>query len=403
MLEKVFKHNNNVNNHSPKNFEILGVETELALNSMPFSAPSLKFEAAKIIKKDFLKTSQSKSDIDILKSIRQKSDTENLVFTKADKGNTVVAISQIGYIQETLEFLNSGTNEILKKDPTHIFQKAIKCVIQNCKSLFNEKDISRLTLMNPQSPKLYSLIKLHKTGYPIRPVVSFFSAPSYKLSKKLIDIINHYTQFTAKFQIKNSINLIKEIENIKLPDNAKLISFDVSNLFPSIPIQETIILVEKLLTLKNVNIIKKQEILDTLKTCLEQNYFEFDRTLYSSGEGLIMGNPLSPLLAEIFMDSLEDKISKHIFKKFIYWYGYVDDVLACFTGTDRQLTQFLEFINNIHPNIKFTIEKEINNSINFLDLTICRVKNKHEFSIFHKPIYTHRYHYKQYLLPPNST
>lgn len=389
-LEKGFKFNNSNSEFSSRNYEILGVETELALNSISPNLTNLKYEASNIIKKEFLiKKATPKIHSNIIRQIKQKSVDENVIFTKADKGNTVVAMASNEYVQKTLEFLNPARYIILSKDPTEIFQKTVKTIINNCKSLFNDRDSSILTLMNPQSPKLYSLIKLHKTGYPIRPVVSFFSAPSYKLSKKLIDIINHSTNFIAKFQIKNSLDLIRKIENLKIPSNSKLISFDVCNLFPSIPINDTIALVEELLSVKNVNIVKKQDILASLKTCLEQNYFEFNGTIYSSKEGLIMGNPLSPLLAEIFMDSLENKISKHpLFSKFVYWYRYVDDILACFTGTDRQLQLFLDYINNIHPNIKFTIEIENNNSINFLDLTISRKENKHVFSIFHKPTHT---------------
>ena len=243
--------------------------------------------------------------------------------------------------------------------------------------------------MNPQAPKMYSLIKLHKTGLPIRPVVSFFSAPSYKVSKKLIDLIKNYTCFSSKFQIINSYDLVNKINNLRLPHNCKLLSFDVTNLFPSIPIKETITLVENLLSDNNTHPIIKQEIMDTLKVCLEQNYFEFNNDFYTSNEGLIMGNPLSPLLAEIFMNFLENKISQHSnFKYFLYWYRYVDDVIACFSGTDRQLNSFLEFINKLHPNIKFTIELESQNSINFLDLTVTREKDKHVFSVFRKPSHT---------------
>ena len=86
---------------------------------------------------------------------------------------------------------------------------------------------------------------------------------------------------------------------------------------------------------------------------------------------------------------MENKISKHtLFKKCLYWHRYVDDILVCFTGTDRQLSIFLDFINNIHKNIQFTLEVETNNSINFLDLKITREENKHKFAIFHKPSHT---------------
>ena len=62
--------------------------------------------------------------------------------------------------------------------------------------------------------------------------------------------------------------------------------------------------------------------------------------------------------------------------------------MACFLGTDRQLKTFLDFINSLHKNIKFTIELEQDHTINFLDLKITNKNNKHDFAIFHKPSYT---------------
>lgn len=66
----------------------------------------------------------------------------------------------------------------------------------------------------------------------------------------------------------------------------------------------------------------------------------------------------------------------------------MDDVIACFTGTQRQLNLFLNYINSIHPNIKFTVETEKDGKINFLDLTLIHHKNKINFDIFRKPTFT---------------
>lgn len=102
-----------------------------------------------------------------------------------------------------------------------------------------------------------------------------------------------------------------------------------------------------------------------------------------------MGNPLSPVLAEIFMDEIESKIHNNpLSSNFIYWYRYVDDIITCFTGTNRQLDTFVNFINGIHPKIHFTMEMEEDNKINFLDLTLNKVNGKHDFSIFRKPSHT---------------
>lgn len=73
-----------------------------------------------------------------------------------------------------------------------------------------------------------------------------------------------------------------------------------------------------------------------------------------------MGNPLSPLLADIFMNELKKQIEKHpIFKQhFLYYFRYVDDIIVCFTGTNRQLKIFTDFINKLHTKIEFTLEME---------------------------------------------
>jgi len=59
-----------------------------------------------------------------------------------------------------------------------------------------------------------------------------------------------------------------------------------------------------------------------------------------------------------------------------------------FKGTDRQLEQLLQLLNSINPHVKFTMEKEINNSINYLDVTISRVNNRLEFKIYRKETFT---------------
>lgn len=243
--------------------------------------------------------------------------------------------------------------------------------------------------MNPQPPKLYGLIKLHKDNLPIRPVVSYVKAPCKNLCTELIKPILEHTKFSATFALKNSQDLINKIKNLEIPHNSKLLSFDVKSLFTSIPPKEVLNLISCKLDENHINPVIKWELLQLLNLCIDQNYFQFGGDFYNQTTGLAMGNPLSPLLAEIFMNNLETEISKHyLFKNCIYWFRYVDDILICFNGTERQLSNLHNYINTVHPNIKFTIETETNKSINFLDLTISHHGKKHEFAIYHKPTHT---------------
>lgn len=102
-----------------------------------------------------------------------------------------------------------------------------------------------------------------------------------------------------------------------------------------------------------------------------------------------MGSPLSPLLAEIFMSDFEEKFLNTSFAENIFfWYRYVDDILVCFTGNNIDLQYTLNHLNSIHPKIKFTVEKEKESSINFLDLSINRGNNEFSFNIYRKPTFT---------------
>ena len=103
-----------------------------------------------------------------------------------------------------------------------------------------------------------------------------------------------------------------------------------------------------------------------------------------------MGSPLSPILAEIYMNNFENEILNNSkYKNNIkIWKRYVDDILLIWSGTDRQLDKLLIDINKVNEDIKFTIEKG-NKQINYLDLDIkINDELKFEFKIFRKPTHT---------------
>ena len=102
-----------------------------------------------------------------------------------------------------------------------------------------------------------------------------------------------------------------------------------------------------------------------------------------------MGSPLAPVLANIFMGFHEAKLlNEYNFNKPKFYLRYVDDILAAFDNEQDSLN-FLNFLNNRHPNIKFTIEKQINHSIAFLDVFISSINNQNlTLQTYHKSTYT---------------
>ena len=102
-----------------------------------------------------------------------------------------------------------------------------------------------------------------------------------------------------------------------------------------------------------------------------------------------MGSPLAPVLANIFMGFHESKwLNEYNLNKPKFYLRYVDDILAAF-GNEQDSLNFLNFLNNRHPNIKFTIEKQINHSMGFLDAFISGINIQNlTLQTYHKSTYT---------------
>ena len=99
-----------------------------------------------------------------------------------------------------------------------------------------------------------------------------------------------------------------------------------------------------------------------------------------------MGSPLAPVLANIFMGF--QWLNEYNLKKTKFYLRYVDDILAAFDNEQDSLN-FLNFLHNKHPKIKFTIEKQINGSITFLDVFISGINNQNlTLQTYHKSTYT---------------
>ena len=60
----------------------------------------------------------------------------------------------------------------------------------------------------------------------------------------------------------------------------------------------------------------------------KQLHFRFNGETFTQIDGVVMGSPLGPLLANIFMISLEKKVLPNVSNYLCYWKRYVDDTHA---------------------------------------------------------------------------
>ena len=99
-----------------------------------------------------------------------------------------------------------------------------------------------------------------------------------------------------------------------------------------------------------------------------------------------MGSPLAPVFANISIGFYKSKWLNQYYM-INFYLRYVDDILAAFDSEQGSLN-FLVFLNKRNANIKFTIEKQINHFIAFLDVFISGINNQNPtLQTYHKLTY----------------
>ena len=150
-----------------------------------------------------------------------------------------------------------------------------------------------------------------------------------------------------------------------------LVSYDVNSLFTNIHLKETIKPAVDLIKTSYPNLKKSTDNLTKLfkfATC--ETNFLFNGKFYDQIDGVAMGSPLAPVLANLFMGHNE-KLWIENFQENppSHYRRYVDDIFSVFNNS-FEAKEFFNYINTRHPNIKFTMETEVNKIIPFLDVLI---------------------------------
>ena len=214
------------------------------------------------------------------------------------------------------------------------------------------------------------MCKVHKEGYPMRPVVSMIGTAEYQLAKYLDDWIKPHIPST--YMLKSTQEFLTKINEVKIEEGDYCVSFDVKSLFTNIPLEETIKIVADYIFADNSRILVPMSklIFTRLLRLATQGMFLYKNTLYQQIDGVSMGSCLAPTLANFFLAHLE---SKMLFKKIQpfhpkFYARYVDDVYCVFQCRVNY-QRFMDTLNSLHPNITFTVEVG-SNKLPFLDVEV---------------------------------
>jgi retron-type reverse transcriptase len=187
--------------------------------------------------------------------------------------------------------------------------------------------------MNPQAPILNALIKLHKETKPIRPVVDYRCAPTYKVAKFMARWHKQNMNLPYTFYVNISSQGAQEIIKIKPIQSYKMITLDITSLHTNIPSLEKLSIIKtKLLNSTQGNLEQLEQIYNLLQITIKQNYYKVNDTVWLQKDGTPMGSPISSILAEVFLQEIESKYYTDMLKNrhIVYLARYVDDIFIIF-------------------------------------------------------------------------
>ena len=186
----------------------------------------------------------------------------------------------------------------------------------------------------------------------MRPILSATQTYNYALAKwldtKLKPLsLNRYT-VTDIFEFANEIREL-EIANVPLDETSEILAnraFD-NNWFNST---------------YDLNL-TKTDLVDLLSVATKGQLFQFNGALYEQTDGVAMVSPLGPLLANVFMSSIEQNLEREG-KLPSFYRRYVNDTFTIMPNI-ATASNFLDTLNKTHSSVKFTMETECSGMLPF--------------------------------------
>ena len=162
-----------------------------------------------------------------------------------------------------------------------------------------------------------------------------------------------------------------------------MVSFDIASLFTNVPLDEVISICADFLycsRLTSIPSFPESVFVKLIELATKSVSFSFNDIMYRQVDGISMGSPLGPILAEIFVRFLKPNI----------YLRYVDDTFACFSSCNEALS-FIHCLNDLYPSLTFTMDEEEDNKLPFLDILVERRSFAFVTCIYGNPTFTGLY------------
>ena len=266
------------------------------------------------------------------------------------------------------------------------------------KSVLDDSVYNQIRPTAAVTPTVYGLPKVHKDNVPLRSILISIGILTYQcaswLSKSLKELRRHPSTE------KDTFHFIKIIADHELGCNHITCSFDVKNLFTNIPIDFTVnLIVDKVFADKKSKFhgLNRMELRKMLNWTCTNIVLQFNEKYYTQVDGVAMGSPIAPLMADVFMNWLIDNANKIGCSPQIIC-RHVDDIFCTFDSKEK-IDQFFYNLNKFHSNVNFSKEVEADGQMAYLDVLLTKTETGIESTTYRKNTHNGLYNKWERLSP----
>ena len=392
-------------------------------NSLKTFTTSVKSEIMDPMNRNKAESNLPPDELIAIKELIRLQRERIITIKPCDKGAGIIILNFEDYLKSCTDHLNSkqdGKPYYQKVDQSKLEQtkKEIKVVLNQAleNQIITQSEYNAMNPDDKTAGKFYCNSKVHKDHNPgsvppPRPIVSCCGSVTESIGL----FVEHYLKplaTTHKSYIQDTPDFLRQIldynQKVKLPLNAILVVQDVSALFTNITHEDAQNTSREALNERENQEVPTEFIICLLKLVLENNLFDFNGDLYQQLIGVSMGSRPAPPMANIFMARNLDQQILDIAARFgqmDFMKRFLDDLFSIFFGSTKRLHQIADKINQIHPNIKFTMQHttpdgesedercpcEPKYSVPFLDTSLSIKDGQMVSDLYRKPTDTNKY------------
>lgn len=348
----------------------------------------------------------------IFKRLRED---DSIVFALADKGLGPVAVNLDRYIRDALVHLqDSETYEIISEEQALEDARELRKMIWDWTAKYYDgpnvkpKHIAYIRKKLEETEDepfgyFYLLYKLHKSPLKTRPVCSDCASLPHALGQWVDEMLQPLVKAQHTY-FRDSFVLKRELDKLKLPANASILSFDAVSMYTKIDIDDCIARLSAFLldpqTQAQFPHYNAEALIEAIEIVMRNNRMRFGDIIVKQLIGVAMGMSPAPPIANLYV-AIHEKgsILPFLDTCILYLRRFIDDGLAVWLHDPDpavDAANWLRFKQAINAGgLKWTFTKR-DTKVDFMDMTISIAGDKIETTLFEKPLALHLY------IPPHS-